>query len=142
VQWKLHSSPRPSVRLETGVTNVEQFAVWQPLLTIQDVSKKSYDLLRGGRKQKWIWATLVALASIQSYFVRGLLSALFLFTVLYVILIALAALYILIDHVIYCGIVWAQSLGRSLQSLARHHLALHARVPSLPKGRALDSVRN
>ncbi len=100
---------------------------------------KGYVFLRDRRK--WIWVTLVALASIQSYFVRELLVALFFFTIFYVILAALAVLYILIVDALDCGSVWVESLGRSFLSLVHHHFASPARVPSLPKDRAVHRIQ-
>jgi hypothetical protein len=137
VQW--NSSPRRNVRPETAVINVEQFAVWRtPFSALRDVSKSGYVLRRNRRSLKWILTILVTLVSFQSYFVRELLAALFFFTILYVILAGLAALYLLIDHVLYCVALWAASLGRSLYFLPHHHLARPTRVPSLPKSRASD----
>lgn len=100
-----------------------------------------YFFLNDRRKRKWIWLTLVAFASIQSYFVRELLVALFFFTILYVVLAALAILYILFVDALDCGSVWVESLGRSLLFLARHHFASPARVPSLPKDRAVHRIQ-
>lgn len=128
------------MRLETAVINSKQFAVWQSLFSaVWDVSKRSYVLLRDRRKLKWILAILVTLISFQSYFVRELLSALLLFTVVYVILATLAVVFILIVDALDRGSVWVESLGRSFLSSARHHFTSPARVSSLPKGRALDS---
>lgn len=138
VEW--NSSSGRSVRPETTVINSERFSVWQLLLSaVWDVSKRSYVLLRDRRKLKWILAILVTFISFQSYFVRELLSALFLFTIVYVILATLAVAYILIVDVLDRGSIWVESIGRSFLSSARHHFASPARVPNLPKGRALDS---
>jgi hypothetical protein len=138
VEW--NSSSGRTVRPETAVINVARFAVWQLLLSaVWDVSKRSYVLLRDRRKLKWILAILVTFISFQSYFVRELLSALFLFTVVYVVLAVLIVLYILMVDALDGGSVWVESLGRSFLSSARHHFASPARVASLPKGRASDS---
>ena len=96
-----------------------------------------------GREHKWIWTILVTLVLIQSYFVRELLSALLLFTILFVILGALVALSALMGHVLYCSIIWAGSMARSFQSFVHHSLASPVRVPSLVShpmngGRELD----
>ena len=79
----------------------------------------------------WIWAILVTLVSIQSYFVRELLSAFLLFTILFVILGALVGLSALMGQVLYCSVIWAESMARSFQSFVHHSLALPVRVPSL-----------
>lgn len=139
MQW--NSSPRRSVRSETAAINVELFAAWRPFFSVaRDLSKRGYALLRDHRKLKWILTILVTFMSLQIYFVRELLAALFFFTIFYVISAALAVLYILIVDALDCGSARVASLGRSFLSLAaRHHFASPARVPSLPKRRALDS---
>ena len=91
--------------------------------------------LKDHRRQKWIWGLLLVLASYESYFVRALLAALFFFTILYVVLVALTALYVLLAHALYCAILWTASVGDSFLSLLQHHVASPARVPGLPEGR-------
>lgn len=141
MQW--NSSPRGSLGPETTVINVEQFGVRQPFFSaVQDVSKRGYVLLRGRRELKWILGILVAFISFQSYFVRQLLAALFFFTIFYVILAALVALYILIVDALDCGSVWVESLGRSFLSLVCHHFASPARVPVVPKVENHIVIRN
>jgi hypothetical protein len=133
------SSPRERVRSDTAVINVERFAVWQALFSsVRDVSNRGYVLLRGHRKLQWILAVLVTFISLQSYFVRELLAALFFFTILYVILAALVALYLLIDHALYSGFLCLASVGRSFYPFLHNHLASPSGVPSLPKGQASD----
>lgn len=105
------------------------------------VDKKGHVLLRDRRKRKWIWVILVALASIQSYFVRQLLAALLFFTILYVILATLVMLYILFVDALDRGTVWFESLGRSLLSLAHHHFASPAGLPSPTKDQALHRIQ-
>ena len=102
---------------------------------------KCYAFLNDRQKRKWIWLTLGALVSIQSYFLRELLVALFFFTIFYLVLAALAVLYILFVDALDWGSVWVESLGRSLLSLARHHFASPVRVPSLPKDRAVHGIQ-
>ena len=115
---------------------------WEPLSSVMRLAEnKCYVFLSDRRKRKWIWVTLVALVSIRSYFVRELLVAFFFFTIFYVILAALAILYILFVDALDCGSVWVESRARSLLSLARHHFASPARVPSLPKDRAVHKIR-
>ena len=104
------------------------------------VEKEIYALLRDRRKRKWIWVSLVALASIQSYFVRQLLVALLLFTILYVILAAVVVLYILFVDVLDYGTLLLESLGHSVLSLAHHHFASPARLPSTTKDQAIHKM--
>ena len=92
-------------------------------------------------KRKWIGALLVVLLSFESYFVRELLAALFLFSILYVLLAALAAMYLLICHAIDCGALWAFSHGRSFYVLLHHHIARPTGVSSLSNSRALDRAQ-
>ena len=79
---------------------------------------------------------LVALASIQSYFVRQLLVALLFFTVLYAVFAVLVVLYILFVNVLDYGTHWLGSLGRSALSSAHHHFISPAKLMSIAKDRA------
>ena len=108
----------------------EIMSVFQPFLSaIRNLETKSHVLIRVGRQHKWIWTILVTFISIQSYFVRELLSALLLFTVLFVILAFLVGLFVLIDHELYSSLAWAESVARSFQ--VHHSFAMTARVPNL-----------
>ena len=79
---------------------------------------------------------LVALASIESYFVRQLLVALLFFTILYIVLAVLVVLYILFVDVLDYGTLWLESLGRSALSSAHHHFISPAKLMSIAKDRA------
>ena len=126
-------------RPDTAVTSVERSAVWQMLFSaVRDVSNRGYVLLRDRRKLKWVLAVLATFISFQSYFVRELLAALFFFTILYAIVAALVALYLLFDHALYSGILWVASLGHSFYLFLHNHVASPSRVLSLPNGRASD----
>jgi hypothetical protein len=139
MQWELHSSRVPSTRLEVAATTVEKLNGRQLLSSAApEVRARMFAFLVYCRKQKWIWALLVFWLAFESYFVRGLLTAFFFFTVLYLFLVALVALYLLIDHVLHCGAVWAVSLVRSFYFLLHHHLAWPTEVPNLSKSRAID----
>jgi hypothetical protein len=119
--------------------HVERLVFWESLCSgTRYAYRKWMALLNDRRKQKWIWVILLALASYESYFVRALLEALFFVTILHVILVALPALYSLMVQALYCGILWAGSIGDSFHSLLQHHVASPARVPGLPEGRQND----
>ncbi len=136
---QMDSSSRQRVQPKTAVISVERFSVWPVLFSaVQDVSNKAYVLLRDHRELKWILAVLAAVTSLQSYFVRELLTALFFFTILFVIVAALVALYLLIIHALYCGILWIASVGHSFYPFLRNHVGSPSRVLSLPKDRAPD----
>jgi hypothetical protein len=136
---QMDSSSRQRVPPKTAVISVERFAVWQVLFSaVRDVSNRGYVLLRDHRKLKWVLAVLVLFISLQSYFVRELFTALFFFTILFVIVTALVALYLLIIHALYCGILWIASVGHSFYPFLHSHLASPSRVLSLPKDRASD----
>jgi len=94
-----------------------------------NLEAKSHVLIRVCRQQKWIWAMLLMLVSIHSYFVRELLSALLLFTVFFVMLAFLVGMIVLIDHTVYASIAWAESVARSFK--VHHSFALPARVPNV-----------
>ena len=84
---------------------------------------------------------LVFLVSLQSYFVRELLAALLLFTIVYVILAAAVVLYILFVDVLDLGTLRLESLGHSLLSLAHHHFASPAALPSPLKDRTFHRIQ-
>jgi len=131
-----HSSPRTDLQDQIAVMHVERLVFWESLCSAtRNVCRKWIALLNDRRKQKWIGVILLALASYESYFVRALLAALFFFTILYVVLVALTALYILVAHALSCGILWTASVGDSFHSLLQHRVASPARVPGLPEGR-------
>ena len=103
------------------------------LLAGRNLRDKSCVLMRAGRQHKWIWAMLVALVSIRSYFVRELLSALLLFAILFVILASLVGLSVLMGHILYCSMVRAEAVARSFQCFVQHSLGLPVRVAKLGK---------
>jgi hypothetical protein len=109
----------------------EIIGIVQPSLSavLRNLEAKSHVLIRVCRQQKWIWALLLMLVSIHSYFVRELLSALLLFTVLFVIVAFLVGLFVLIDHGFYSSLAWAESVARSFQ--VHHSFAMTVRVPNL-----------
>ena len=131
-----HPSPRTNLQDQIAVLRVERLGFWESLCSATRlVCRKWMALLDDCRKQKWIWVLLLAFASYENYFVRALLAALFFFTILYVVLVALTALYVLLAHALYCAILWTASVGDSFLSLLQHHVASPARVPGLPEGR-------
>lgn len=99
------------------------------LSTVRGLEAKSHFCICAGRQHKWILAILLTLVLTQSYVVRELLSALLLFTVLFVILTFLMGLFVLIDHAIYSSIGWAESVARSFR--VHHPHAMTARVQDL-----------
>ena len=133
------SSPRERLRPSTADINIEWSALWRMLFSaVRDVSNRCHVLLREHRKLKWALAALVIFVSVQSYLVRELLAALFFFTILYAILVALVALYLLFDHALYSGILWLASIGRSFYPFLHSHLTSRSRVLSLRHGRPSD----
>jgi hypothetical protein len=111
-----------STRLEEATTAVKQIAGYQSSSsTAPRMRTRGFVSLMNCWKQKWLWALLVAFLAFESYFVRELLAALFLFAVFYVFLVALIALYLLIDHFVYCGVPWTASLVQSFHFWLHHH---------------------
>jgi hypothetical protein len=124
---------------DTAVISVERSAVCQVLFSaVRNVSNRGYILLRDHRKPKWALAVLVAFISFQSYFVRELVAALFFFTILYAVLAALVALYVVFDHVLYSGILWVGDRGHSFYLFLYNHIASPSRALSLSNSRAPD----
>ena len=126
MQSNPHSLPRTNLQDQIAVMHVERLVLWESLCSAgRHVSRKWIALLDDHRNQKWIWVVLLALASYESYFVRALLAALFFLTILYVVLVALPALYILVAHAFYCVILWTAAVGGGFHSLLQtelHHL--------------------
>jgi hypothetical protein len=136
MQSNPHSPPRTNLQDQIAAMHVERLVFWDSLCSAtRQVCRKWIALLNDRRKQKWIWVILLALASYESYFVRALLAALFFFTILYVLLVALTPLYIFMVQALYCGILWTASVADSFHSLLQHYVASSARVPGLPEGR-------
>ena len=128
--------PRTNSRIERANMSVERLVFCSAFcLLAQRVYRKCIVLLKDRRKHKWIWGILLALASYESYFVRSQLAALFFFTILFAIVAALIALYILMVDAVYNGILWAASIGRSFHPVMQHHTASPARVPGLRESR-------
>ena len=136
MQSNPHSLPRTNLQDQIAAMHVERLVFWESLCSAtRHVSRKWVVLLDDRRKQKWIWVILLAFASYESYFVRALLATLFFLTILYVVLVGLPALYILMAHAFYCGILWTASAGNTFHPLLQHRVASSARVPGLPESR-------
>ena len=136
MQSILQPPPGTTSRDEGAIMSMERPVLCPALcLAARRVCEICAVQLKDRRKQKWIWGLLLALASYESYFVRSQLAALFLFTILFVILAVLIMLYILMVDAIYSGFLWVASIRRSFHSLLQHHAASPARVPGLPEGR-------
>ena len=136
MQSNPHSLPRTNLQDQIAAMHVERLVFWESLCSAtRHVSRKWVVLLDDRRKQKWIGVILLAFASYESYFVRALLATLFFLTILYVVLVALPALYILMAHAFYCGILWTASAGDTFHSLLPHRVASSTRVPGLPESR-------
>lgn len=141
MQSNPHSSPSTNLQHQIAVMHVERLIFWESLCSAtRHVRRKWITLRNGFRKQKWIWVILLVLALYESYFVRALLAALFFFSILYVVLVALTPLYILMAQAFYCGILWTASVGDSFHSLLQHRVASPAGVPGLPGGRESAQV--
>lgn len=120
------------MRVNEIIGGFQNGSLRQPVLpAVRNLRAESHVLMHVGHEHNWIWAILIMFVSIQSYFVRELLSALLLFTILFVILGLLVGLSALMGHVLYCSVIWAESMARSFQSFVHHSLALPVRVPSL-----------
>ena len=125
-----HSFQRANLQDQMAIMHVEQLVFREALYSAaRHVSRKWTVLFDDRRRQKWIWAILLAVASYEGYFVRALLATLVFLTVLYVVVVALPALYTVMAHALYRGILWTASAGDTFQSLLQHRVASPARVP-------------
>jgi hypothetical protein len=88
-----------------------------------------------------VWMTLVALALIESHFVREVLVAFFFFTVFYACLAVLVVLFVLVVDALDRGSFWLGTQGRTFLSLVRHYLASSAYMVSLPKHRVVHRIQ-
>ena len=69
MQSSPHSSPRTNLRDQIAVMHVERLVFWESLCSVtRQVCRKWTALVDDRRKQKWIWVSLLALASYESYF--------------------------------------------------------------------------
>lgn len=138
MQLNPHSLPRVNLQDQMTVMHVERRVFWESLCSAtRQVSRKWIVLLDDRRKQKWIWAILLAFASYESYFVRALLATLLFLTILYVVLVALPALYIFVAHAFYSGILLIASARDTFRSLLQHRVASLPEYRSCPRA---DSV--
>ncbi|MGA7921592.1 MAG: hypothetical protein WCA38_18175 [Candidatus Acidiferrales bacterium] len=104
-------------------------------------------LVRARRNFRWLWLLVPAvaiLASLKSYLVLQQLSAVVLFTALFVIFAALIAVFLLlvvaIDHIFHLSMVALALIGRSVQTSIRGVVTLTMRALAifhLGTGRAI-----
>jgi len=76
--------------------------------------------------KKWMWIAVPALAGIaalQMYFVQEMIAALFLFTVLFVIVAAIVLVLWLVDRAGQRTVAWAEPQTRHVAQLARRGVA-------------------
>jgi hypothetical protein len=64
--------------------------------------------ITGTKARKWLWIGLAAFVAVQLYFVRELLAALFIFTVLFAIVATIAFVLFVIDQAGQRTIAWAE----------------------------------
>jgi hypothetical protein len=113
-----------------------------PRLPIFGVAtRKLLAFLNNPRKWKWVWLPIIVLLCMESYAMRELFFALLFFVIFYVLLAAVAMLYVLFIDGLDHGSTWIAVLGRALVFLMRHHFAFSSRVVDLPKHTALHLVR-
>ncbi len=144
MQWTSYPSSRPGARVERGLRDLQPFHPRESLYPrARHGVSESYCLLKRIVRQKWFWALLLfVFAFIESYFVRALLSALLFFTVFYVILVALAALFVVIDHGLSCGLAWLWPHLRSAYSASRACASSYAGALKLAEGRVIHRNKN
>jgi 1,4-dihydroxy-2-naphthoate octaprenyltransferase len=80
---------------------------------------KSLRDLNTKKARKWLWITLGAAAALQVYFVRELMAALFLFSVVFVIVAVAALVFYLFDQVSLWTMDWAEPQTLRAARLAR-----------------------
>ena len=71
------------------------------------------------KARKWLWITLGALAALQIYFVQEILAALFLFSVVFVIVAVAALVFYLFDRASQLTMDWAEPQTVRAARLAR-----------------------
>ncbi len=105
-------------------------------------------LVRARRDFRWLWLPVPAvaiLASLKSYLVLQLLSAVVLFTALFVTVAALIAVFLLllvaIDHIFHLSMVALTLIGRSVQSSIRGVVML-ARASAISHFSTRRAMRN
>ncbi len=64
--------------------------------------------------KKWMWAFVAAILALQLYFVRELLAALFLFTLVFAVLAGLALVFYLVQQAGQFSLAWVEPRTRSV----------------------------
>jgi hypothetical protein len=82
------------------------------------------DWIQGRSWKMWTGIAVGALAAVQLYFVREMLAALFLFTVLFVIVATVFLMLWLVDRAGQRTLAWAEPQTRELARLARRGVAI------------------
>jgi len=85
----------------------------------------------GGLRLAWVIILAVLMAS-RSFFIRQLLAALLLFTMVFVTVATLIVVFVLIDDVVSWSLGWLESEARSVRFM-HFSVASPARVPTLWK---------
>jgi len=81
------------------------------------------DWIQGRNWKMWTGIAVTALAAVQLYFVRELLAALFIFTIVFAVVASVFLMLWLIDRAGQRTLAWAEPQTRELARLARVHFA-------------------
>ena len=108
-------------------------------------SLATLDVRMHKKSRKWIWYGFAALAALQLYYVREMVAALLIFSVLFFMVSVLALVVYLLDWASESAIDWAQPhatkvTGKALD-WAEPHAAKAARTVAGHSGRFLDEAR-
>ncbi len=87
------------------------------------------------RARKLVWGLLAGVVALQIYFVRELLAALLLFSVVFTTGIVLAVLFFLVETAGERSLAWAEIYLRPVAALARRRLAALEELSKKPSHR-------
>jgi hypothetical protein len=95
--------------------------------------------LRNKKVQKWLWLALAALIAIQIYFVREMIAALFIFSVVFALGAMIAFIVFLFDQVSQRTVEWAEPQAKRAAHAARRGLThleeeVSKKLPHRPVG--------
>ena len=92
------------------------------MISLKSVTEKSITLKNGAvatKTRKRLWLALAALAALQLYFVREMLAALLIFTMLFAVVAVFAVLFLVLDFAGRRTAVWAEPHTKQAAELAQ-----------------------
>jgi hypothetical protein len=101
--------------------------------TVQSATGESrIDALGEDKARRWMWGFLIALGAVQIYFVQEMLAALFLFTLMFAVLAAIALVLYAASRASEAGASWIEPYARVAARVGRRGYALVVEISKKP----------